>query len=167
MNPVATRLVGLRSGAVVFGVYLCSGVMSALDLRSGQPKWQLPVTGVNAPLPVGDAVFVVSKSGQLITANRDTGQIYWTRELNESRERREGGFLTFGRRTIRPQWSGPLLASNRLVVVNSFGEAVAFDPKTGAEQSRLNLGAAAYIAPSAYNGALYVLTDRGELVCIR
>ena len=28
-------------------------------------------------------------------------------------------------------------------------------------------GAAAYIAPSAYNGALYVLTDRGELVCIR
>lgn len=30
VNPVATRLVGLRSGAVVFGVYLCSGVMSAL-----------------------------------------------------------------------------------------------------------------------------------------
>src|SRR5437868_11116760 len=30
VNPVATRLVGLRAGAVVFGVYLCSGVMSAL-----------------------------------------------------------------------------------------------------------------------------------------
>ena len=154
------------SRGMVYGVSH-SGVMSALDLRSGQPKWQLPVTGVNAPLPVGDAVFVVSKSGQLITANRDTGQIYWTRELNEGRERREGGFLTFGRRTIRPQWSGPLLASNRLVMVNSFGEAVAFDPKTGIAQTTLKLGAPAYIAPAAYNGALYVLTDNGQLICIR
>ena len=154
------------SRGMVYGVSH-SGVMSALDLRSGQPKWQLPVTGVNAPLPVGDAVYVVSKSGQLIVANRDSGQIYWTRELNEGRERREGGFLTFGRRTIRPQWSGPLLASNRLVMVNSFGEAVAFDPKTGAAQTTLKLGAPAYIAPAAYNGALYVLTDNGQLICIR
>lgn len=164
VRDVASRPVISRG--MVYGVSH-SGVMSALDLRSGQPKWQLPVTGVNAPLPVGDAVYVVSKSGQLIVANRDSGQIYWTRELNEGRERREGGFLTFGRRTIRPQWSGPLLASNRLVMVNSFGEAVAFDPKTGAAQTTLKLGAPAYIAPAAYNGALYVLTDNGQLICIR
>ncbi|MBJ7510110.1 PQQ-like beta-propeller repeat protein [Brevundimonas sp.] len=154
------------SRGMVFGVSH-SGVLSALDLRSGQPKWQLPVTGVNAPLPVGDVVFVVSKSGELITANRDTGQIYWTRELNEGRARKVGGFLRFGRRTITPQWSGPLLASNRLVMVNSYGEAVAFDPKTGVAQTTLKLGAPAYIAPAAYNGALYVLTDTGQLICIR
>ncbi|MDQ1153196.1 PQQ-binding-like beta-propeller repeat protein [Brevundimonas sp. SORGH_AS_0993] len=154
------------SRGMVYGVSH-SGVLGALDLRSGQPKWQLPVTGVNAPLPVGDVVYAVSKSGQLITVNRDTGQVYWTRELNEGRARKEGGFLTFGRRTITPQWSGPLLASNRLVLVNSFGEAVALDPKTGAQQTTLKLGAPAYIAPAAYNGALYVLTDTGQLICIR
>ncbi|WP_425983083.1 PQQ-binding-like beta-propeller repeat protein [Brevundimonas sp. TWP1-2-1b1] len=154
------------SRGMVYGVSH-SGVLSALDLRSGQPKWQLPVTGVNAPLPVGDAVFVVSKSGQLITVNRDTGQIYWTRELNEGRIRKEGGFFGFFDRELTPQWSGPLLASNRLVMVNSFGEAVAFDPKTGAAQTTLKLGAPAYIAPAAYNGALYVLTDNGQLICIR
>ncbi|GLK49707.1 outer membrane protein assembly factor BamB [Brevundimonas intermedia] len=154
------------SRGMVYGVSH-SGVLSALDLRSGQPKWQLPVTGVNAPLPVGDVVYAVSKSGELITANRDTGQIYWTRELNEGRQRKVGGFLNFGRRTIYPQWSGPLLASNRLVMVNSYGEAVAFDPKTGAAQTTLKLGAPAYIAPAAYNGALYVLTDNGQLICIR
>ena len=154
------------SRGMVYGVSH-SGVLSSLDLRSGQPKWQLPVTGVNAPLPVGDVVYVVSKTGQLITVNRDTGQVYWTRELNEGRARKEGGFLGFGRHTITPQWSGPLLASNRLVMVNSFGEAAAFDPKTGALQSTLKLGAPAFIAPAAYNGALYVLTDNGQLICIR
>ena len=154
------------SRAMVYGVSH-SGVLSATDLRSGQPKWQLPVVGVNAPLPVGDVVYVVSKSGELITVNRDTGQVYWTRQLNEGRARKEGGFLTIGRRTITPQWSGPLLASNRLVMVNSYGEAVAFDPKTGVAQTTLKLGAPAYIAPAAYNGALYVLPDNGQLICIR
>jgi outer membrane protein assembly factor BamB len=144
-----------------------SGVLQSMDIRSGQAKWSLPVAGVNAPLPVGDVVYVVSKTGELTVVNRDTGQVYWTRDLNEGRVRKEGGVLGFGKRTVRPTWSGPILAANRLVLVNSDGEAVAFDPKTGAQQSSVRLGGPAYIAPAAYNGALYVLTDKGELVSIR
>ena len=144
-----------------------SGVMQAMDIRSGTPKWTLPVAGVNAPLPAGDVVYVVSKSGELTLVNRDTGAVYWTRDLNEGRVRQEGGFAGFFDRTVRPEWSGPILASNRLVLVNSDGDMVGFDPKTGAQTATLRLGGAAYIAPAAYNGALYVLTDRGELVSIR
>tara|TARA_R110002051_G_scaffold118464_1_gene192209 strand:- start:1122 stop:2534 length:1413 start_codon:yes stop_codon:yes gene_type:complete len=144
-----------------------SGVLAAMDIRSGVPKWTLPVAGVNAPLPVGEVVYVVSKSGELTVVNRDSGLVYWTRDLNEGRVRQEGGFLGFFDHTVRPSWSGPILASNRLVLVNSDGEAVAFDPKTGAQLATVRLGAAAYIAPAAYNGALYVLTDNGQLVSIR
>ena len=90
-----------------------------------------------------------------------------TRDLNEGRVRQEGGFFGFFDRTVRPTWSGPLLASNRLVLVNSDGELVAFDPKTGLQTASLRLGGPAFIAPAAYNGALYVLTDRGTLVSIR
>jgi outer membrane protein assembly factor BamB len=145
-----------------------SGILSAMDIRSGQPKWApLPIAGVNAPLPVGDVIFVVSKDGELTVINRDTGQIYWSRDLNEGRVRQEGGFLGLFDRTVRPEWSGPLLASSRLVLVNSDGELVAFDPKTGAQTASVNLGGPAYIAPAAYNGALYVLTDNGDLVSIR
>jgi len=164
VRDIAGRPVVSRGAA--YGVSH-SGQLSAVDIRSGQPRWQLPVVGVNAPLPVGDVVYVVSKGGELLVVNRDNGQIYWTRELNEGRVRKEGGFLGLFDHEVRAQWSGPILASNRLVMVNSFGQAVAFDPKTGAEQASLNLGAPAFIAPSAYNGALYVLTDRGQLICIR
>uniref|UniRef100_UPI002FC5A965 PQQ-like beta-propeller repeat protein n=1 Tax=Brevundimonas sp. TaxID=1871086 RepID=UPI002FC5A965 len=144
-----------------------SGLMSAIDVRTGQPKWQLPVSGVNAPLPAGDVVYVVSKAGELTVVNRENGQVYWTRDLNEGRVRQEGGFFGFFDRTVRPVWSGPLLASNRLVLTNSDGELVAFDPKTGLQTASLKLGGPAFIAPAAYNGALYVLTDRGQLVSIR
>ncbi|MDP3370153.1 MAG: PQQ-binding-like beta-propeller repeat protein [Brevundimonas sp.] len=144
-----------------------SGVLSALDIRSGQPKWTLPIAGVNAPLPVGDVVYIVSKTGELTVINRESGQIYWTRDLNEGRVRREGGVLGFWDRTVRPIWSGPLMASNRLVLTNSDGELVAFDPKTGAQTASIRLGGPVFIAPAAYNGALYVLTDKGDLVSIR
>jgi outer membrane protein assembly factor BamB len=145
-----------------------SGVLSAMDIRSGQPKWApLPIAGVNAPLPVGDVIYVVSKEGELTVINRETGQIYWTRDLNEGRVRQEGGMFGFFDRTVRPIWSGPLMASNRLVLTNSDGELVAFDPKTGTQTASLRLGAPIYIAPAAYNGALYVLTDKGDLVSIR
>jgi outer membrane protein assembly factor BamB len=145
-----------------------SGVLSAMDIRSGQPKWApLPIAGVNAPLPVGDVVYVVSKEGELTVINRDSGQIYWTRDLNEGRVRQEGGLFGFFDHTVRPDWSGPLMASNRLVLTNSDGQLVAFDPKTGVQTASLELGGPVYIAPAAYNGALYVLTDNGQLVSIR
>lgn len=144
-----------------------AGVLASMDVRSGQPRWQVPVASVNAPLPVGDVVYVVSKLGELTVVNRESGQVYWTRDLNEGRVRQEGGFLGFFDRTVRPTWSGPLLASNRLVLTNSDGELVALNPKTGEVTATLRLGAPAFVAPSAYNGALLVVTDRGELISIR
>jgi outer membrane protein assembly factor BamB len=144
-----------------------SGVLSAMDVRSGVPKWTLPIGGVNAPLPVGEVVYVVSTAGELTVVNRDSGLVYWTRDLNAGRVHQEGGFLGFFDHTVRPSWSGPVLASNRLVLVNSEGEAVALNPKTGEVLTTLKLGARAYVAPSAYNGALYVLTENGQLVSIR
>ncbi len=144
-----------------------SGVLTAMDVRSGNAKWELPIAGVNAPLPVGDVVYVVSKDGELTVVNRETGQVYWTRDLNEGRVRQEGGLFGLFDRTVRPEWSGPILASNRLVLVNSDGEAVAYNPKTGEQTASIRLGGAAYIAPAAYDGMLYVLTDNGDLVSIR
>ena len=59
-----------------------SGVLSATDLRTGQARWSLPVIGVTSPWPAGDVVFVMSKAGELICASRESGLIYWIRDLN-------------------------------------------------------------------------------------
>ena len=144
-----------------------SGVFAAIDVRTGARRWELPVASVTTPWAAGDVVYIMSKSGQLIVANRENGGVYWMRDLNEGRARQEGGLFGIGDRTVRPVWAGPMLASNRLVLVNSDGEAVALDARTGAPSAQLDLGAPAYVSPIAYNGTIYVLTDEAELVAIR
>lgn len=147
-----------------------SGVFSAIDARTGARKWDLPIVGVTTPLPAGDVVYTVDRAGQLIAAARESGQIYWVRDLAEGRTRRTRGFAglgLFGRRTIRPTWSSPILASGRLVMVSTFGEAVAVNALTGAVERTLNLGAPAFVGPMATGNLVYVVTDAGELVAIQ
>lgn len=144
-----------------------SGVFSATDLRTGSRRWSLPIAGLTTPWPAGDVVYVVSKAGELIAASRDTGQVYWLTDLNAGRTRRVGGFLGFFDREVRPTWSGPLLASNRLIVVSTEGDAVAVDARTGVVGKRIQLGSPAFLTPIAANGMAYVVTEEAELIALR
>jgi outer membrane protein assembly factor BamB len=146
-----------------------SGVFSATDLRTGQARWNLPVVGITTPLPAGDVVYVVSKAGQVICASRETGQIFWIRDLNEGFvPKRQGGFWGIGgHKTPRPMWSSPLLANNRLLVAGTSGQLVALDAKTGAVAKRVELGAPTLIGPVAAGDTVYVITDTAELVALR
>lgn len=70
VNPVATRLVGLRSGAVVFGVYLCCGVMAAVAgiLASSNVR---SADGNNAGLLLElDAILAVTLGGTSLLGGR-------------------------------------------------------------------------------------------------
>ncbi|MFC3078334.1 PQQ-binding-like beta-propeller repeat protein [Phenylobacterium terrae] len=148
-----------------------SGVFAAVDLRTGTARWTLPVTGITTPWPAGDVVYVVSKAGEVICVNRDSGQVYWIRNLNEGIEQDAGGGGFFGfferRGNVRPIWSSPLLASNRLVLVSSGGRLVALNPKTGAVEHSMNIGSPAMLAPIAAGGTVYVVTDEAELIALR
>ncbi|MGH6996576.1 MAG: PQQ-binding-like beta-propeller repeat protein [Phenylobacterium sp.] len=146
-----------------------SGVFAATDLRTGQARWSLPVTGITSPWPAGDVVYVVSKAGEVICVARESGQIYWITDLGKDREKNAGGFMGIGKQkfTTRPIWSSPLLASNKLIVVGSSGELVALNAKTGVVEKTVNLGSPALISPIAVGGTVYVATDKAQLIALR
>lgn len=146
-----------------------SGVFAATDARTGQVRWSLPVVGVTTPLPAGDVVYVVGRNGQVICASRESGQVYWIRDLNEGiKPRKRGGVFGIGGRTgPKPLWSSPLLADNRLILVGSTGQLVALNAKTGEVQRKVNLGGPALIGPIAMGSMIYVVTDDGRLIALR
>jgi len=144
-----------------------SGVFAAVDVRTGQRRWDLPVSSTNTPWPAGDAVFLVSQNGEAMAVNRESGQVYWVVDLNKGRTYSEGGVFGLYDRQARPIWTGPVLASNRLIIINDRGLALALDPKTGREVGTLDIGAAAYIQPIALGDTLYLVNDKAELIAIR
>ena len=146
-----------------------SGVFSATDLRTGQARWTLPVVGVTAPWPAGDVVYVVSKTGDVICASRENGQIYWIRPLNgDFKTKRKGGvFGIGGSKKIRPIWSGPLLANDRLLIVGQTGEMVVLNAKTGEIAKRVDLKGSSILSPIAMGDTVYVVTDKADLIAIR
>ena len=130
-----------------------SGIVDAVNLRSGQRAWFLPIATISSLVPAGDVVYVLGEDGDLFCVARDSGQIYWIRELNRPL-----------RKKFRSDYSGPILASNRLVMMTSRGLLIGLDPKSGAQVKSLKIGTPGTMTPIAANGMLYVLTDAGELV---
>lgn len=139
-------------------------VMAATDLRTGNIRWQLPVSAITTPWPSGDVVYVVDQSGQVICASRNSGQLYWLTDLNAPPPPKKGKKPAKRGRVV---WSSPILASGRVITVSDKGEAVAIDAKTGQVQRRLKIGEDALIGPIAAGDTIYLVTQKAELIAIR
>ncbi|HEX7760414.1 MAG TPA: PQQ-binding-like beta-propeller repeat protein [Caulobacteraceae bacterium] len=162
IRDIAGRPVIYRSD--VFAVSH-SDVMAATDLRTGVPRWTLPISAVTSPLAAGDVVYVVDQTGKVMCISRESGQLYWIHELNGPEAAGRKGKRS--KKAARTFWSSPVLASGRLVMVSSKGDAVALDAKTGVLQKTLKLGSDALIGPIAVGGMIYVASDGAELIAIR
>jgi outer membrane protein assembly factor BamB len=146
-----------------------SGVFAATDLRTGQARWSLPVVGITSPLPAGDVVYVVSKDGQLICAARESGQIYWIRDLNAGYvAKRRGGFFGIGgTKVLKPVWTSPILVNSKLVLAASNGQVAAVNAKTGAVERKVELGQPILLSPIVAGDMIYVVTDDSQLIALR
>ncbi|MEM9053851.1 MAG: PQQ-binding-like beta-propeller repeat protein [Pseudomonadota bacterium] len=156
INDIGARPV--VGGGLVFATSQ-SGVMAAIEGRSGQLVWQQPVGSTQAPSLAGEYLFVSTTESQLVAVRAPTGQIFWVTQLEKYRnDKKKKGRITY---------AGPVLASGRLLVASSSGELIAINPETGTEMQRLRLGGPVFIEPIAVQDKLIVLTDEGRLIAIQ
>ena len=153
IRDIAGRPV-ISKGVVYAGSH--SGVIGAVEIRTGQTAWTLPTASITTPWAAGDVVYFTDQQGRVICIAHDSGQIYWIRGLNDGL-----------RKKFRATYSSPILASNHLIVVSDRGVALELNPKTGATEKTLRLGAPAFTSPIAVGGLVYVVTNTGELIAIR
>nr|MBC8239814.1 PQQ-binding-like beta-propeller repeat protein [Alphaproteobacteria bacterium] len=136
-----------------------SGRIAAIDLRSGRRLWDRDITGLETPWVAGDFIFLVTAQAEVICLSRKDGRIRWVAQLPRYEDAEE---------KLDPiHWSGPVLASDRLVLVSSEGYAVAVSPYTGQTLGRIKLPEGALIPPIVADGSIYVLSDDGNLIALR
>jgi len=150
-NPVVDR-------GVVYAVSH-SGRMVAVDVRTGQRIWEQEVGGINTPWIAGDWIFLVSNENQLVALARENGRVKWITQLDRYEDPDDADDPI--------QWSGPVLAGGRLILVSSDARMIEVAPETGEVTQRSELPGDTLIAPVVANNTLFILTDDGDLVAYR
>jgi outer membrane protein assembly factor BamB len=137
-----------------------SGVMAAIGLDSGERAWSRDIGGIQTPWVAGDYVYVLSGDNQLICLTRKEGRVKWISQMQKhvKADANDSDFLV---------WSGPVLVSDRLILVSSGGEAISVSPYTGAVLGKVEIPAGAYIPPVVANNTVYILTNDADLVALR
>ena len=135
------------------------GHLVAIDVRTGTRVWEQDIAGLNTPWIAGEYLFVVTVDGDVVCLSRRNGRVRWVRSLPrfEDEENRDDPVF----------WNGPLLLSDRLIVLGSNGDALAISPYSGRLLGRIEMPYGVRVAPIAANGTLYILTDDGDLIALR
>ena len=127
-----------------------SGRMAAFDLSSGERRWTQDIAGTQTPWVAGSYVFLVSERGELMALSKRTGGAKWVQKLGSD-----------------AQWSGPVLAGGRLILVSSKGIVRSISPQNGQTVDTINLGESMMISPVVAGNTIYFYTDGGDLVAMR
>ena len=127
-----------------------SGLMAAFDLNSGDRRWTQDIAGTQTPWVAGSYVFLVSERGELTALSGKTGGAKWVQKLGSD-----------------AQWSGPVLAGGRLILVSSKGTVRSISPQNGRTIDAINLGEPMMISPVVAGNTIYFYTDGGDLVAMR
>ncbi|MBY0511934.1 MAG: PQQ-like beta-propeller repeat protein [Rhodospirillaceae bacterium] len=136
-----------------------SGILVAIDLRTGRRLWDVPVAGIFEPWIAGDFLFAITIDSEAVGIDARSGRILWVTQLPryKDEEEKEGRIV----------WAGPALASDRLILVGSNGEALSLSPYSGAVLGKIELRAGATLSPVFANSTMYLLDDDGDLTAYR
>lgn len=156
INDIASRPV-LSQGLVYAASQ--SGVMVAIDGRTGRRIWQQSIGSVHAPAIVGEYIFIAGVEGEIAALSVNNGAVIWAEQLPQ--------FRNEGKKKGRITYAGPIVASNRVIIASSRGELIAISPQTGEETARLDLGSKVFIEPIVVGNRIVILTDEGRLIAIR
>lgn len=136
-----------------------SGLIVAIDLRTGNRLWEAPVAGIYQPWIAGDFLYTVTIDAEAVCIDARSGRILWVTQLRAWEDEND--------REDRVIWAGPVLASDRLILVNSLSEAISISPYSGEVLGQMELPASTTMAPIFSDATMFVLDDDGDLTAYR
>ncbi|MEQ1929898.1 MAG: PQQ-binding-like beta-propeller repeat protein [Parvularculaceae bacterium] len=142
-------------------IYVVShaGQLAAIDIRTGDRMWEVPIASLQTPWVAGNFIFIISVDAELACIERETGAIVWVSQLRrfEHNKKRKG----------RIAWSGPIAAGDHLILANTRGEVVKISPKDGSLVEEEEIGDSFIVPPIVAEETIFVLSESGKLSALR
>lgn len=158
-TKAASVFIGIGGNPVIADnvVYVggSAGITGAFVLPTGRRIWEQPISTINTPWVVGEAVYVLSSAGKLICLNRLDGRVRWTQNipLFENEVAREDPIA----------WFGPVLAGGKLRLVGSHGEMLDINPETGEKLYTYEIPEGIYMSPVIADGRMFLVSREATL----
>ncbi len=152
INAIAARPV--IHGGRVYAVSH-SGRFVAIDLRTGERIWTANIASMQTPWVVGSYIYVVTVDAEVICLSARDGRIRWITQLDQYEGRNERNEV---------QYVGPVLVSERLLVISSRGHLFELSPFTGEIRDETRLGDDVTLPPIVANNTLYIYTADGDIM---
>lgn len=156
INDIASRPV-LSQGLVYAASQ--SGLLAAIDARTGRRVWAQSIGSVHAPALIGEYLFIAGVDGEIACIAVNTGSVVWVNELQ--------AFKNTKKKRGRISYAGPVVSQNRVIVASSEGELISISAQTGEEITRLNIKDSVFLEPIVVGDRLIILTDEGRLIAVR
>lgn len=135
------------------------GVTIALDLKTGMRIWEQDLGGITQPWIAGKYLYMMTNTAELVCLEKSTGSIQWVRSLPRFEDEED--------KIGRLVWTGPVLASDRLIVAGSHGAAVVISPYTGEVLATDKLSGGVSLPPILVDDTLIFLTDDADLIAYK
>ncbi len=136
-----------------------SGRIVAIDGRSGSRIWTRSIGAVGPIWAAGETIYIMADDAKLMRLSLVTGDTLFSTQLAEYEDPED--------REDPIAYSGPVLVGGQVLVSSSDGELISFDPLTGEERARHDIGDGSVTGPIVVNGWVYVLSDDGVLYAFR
>ena len=132
------------------------GLAIAIDLRTGRRIWEREVAVAETPWLAGDALFVISTTGNAVCFGRDDGRVRWIREL--------GRFANPAKRRDPITWGPPCIAGGRFLACGSHGRMAMLDPVSGELLGDQRLTGPVTLPPAFARGGMLLLSDDASMI---
>lgn len=155
----STFLHTIKASPIIDGdvVYLLGSadVFTAINMRTGAPKWQKKIGGTLTPLLSGNTLFAVTNSNELIAVDKENGNVLWATALD------------LGKKPAKITVHAPVMLNSRLVVALSDGNVLTYDPQTGKQLSKVDIDEDLVASPIAAGGYVIFTTANAKIVAYK
>lgn len=141
-------------------IYVVShaGRLVAIDIRSGQRAWEVPIASLQMPWVAGDYIFVISVDAELACVSRTDGAVLWVSKLPR--------YKKVKKRRGRIAWAGPILVGDYLILVSTEGDIVKVSPQDGSIVDEKEIGGGFIVSPIVADETIFVLNEEGKLIAL-
>jgi outer membrane protein assembly factor BamB len=131
------------------------GLLYAINLHDGDLLWQREIKGIRSIWVAGNSMYVVNNGNELICLYNKDGRLKWIKQLDKYKnEKKHKGNINV---------TGPVLAGNKLVLVNSDGKMLFASPYDGNIIEEKKVPAKINLLPVIVGGHIYLLSNSGNL----